>query len=255
LKGVILDLDGVLRRGRSPIPGSVEAVHVLASRGISICYLTNNSTRKGSELISELMNMGYPEAEMVTSAQAASMYILGEHGPSRCLVVGERGLLEELGSAGHEAFMAGDLQRWTGFDHVVAGLDRGLTYEKIRDALGAIREGATFIATNRDPTLPQEDGSVVPGAGTTISAIKTCTGKNPIVVGKPEPFSTRMALKRLKLEPQEVLMIGDRPDTDILAGERAGCQVAMVLTGDVKEPENADYPVFRDLNNLVKELF
>ncbi|MEA3557970.1 MAG: hypothetical protein U9R75_01825, partial [Candidatus Thermoplasmatota archaeon] len=140
MKGVILDLDGVLRRGRSPIPGSVEAVLHLASRGVSICYLTNNSTRKGTELVSELMNMGYPDAEIVTSARAASMYIIGEHGPSRCLVVGERGLLEELELAGHEAFMAGELQRYAGFDHVVAGLDRDLTYAKVRDALGAIRE-------------------------------------------------------------------------------------------------------------------
>ncbi|MEA3558124.1 MAG: HAD hydrolase-like protein, partial [Candidatus Thermoplasmatota archaeon] len=76
-----------------------------------------------------------------------------------------------------------------------------------------------------------------------------------IVVGKPEPFSTRMALATSKLEPREVLMIGDRPDTDILAGKRAGCQVAMVLTGDVKEPEKADFPVYRNLLTLVKKLF
>lgn len=253
-RGIILDLDGVLRRGKKPIRGSVEAVAHLVDCGVDICYLTNNSTRARTVILSELTGMGFPERDVVSSAQAAGIYIHREFGATRCLVVGEHGLNEELSLAGHETFTAGEHNEEDSMDIVVAGLDRGLTYSRIKDALRAVRDGASLIATNRDPTLPSEDGTVVPGAGATVSAIEGCTGLEAVVVGKPMPFSTRIALEHLDLRPDEVLMVGDRPDTDILAGRRAGCEVAMVLTGDVERPEKADFPVFDDLEDLVRKM-
>jgi len=204
-------------------------------------------------MLSTLTSMGYPPALVVSSAQAAAEYIREGSGPSRCLVVGEEGLLGELSLAGHEAVPAGEGD-WKA-DFVAAGLDRDLTYAKIRDSLWAIRNGARFIATNRDPTLPLEGGRVVPGAGTTIAAIVECSGVQPVVVGKPDPYSTLLALREMGLPAKDVLMVGDRPDTDIVAGKAAGCQVAMVLTGDVGEPEIHDYPVYRDLMELSRSIF
>jgi 4-nitrophenyl phosphatase len=239
LKGIILDIDGVLRRGKDPIPGSIEAVEGFLEKGISVCYLTNNSTRTRDDMLSSLMEMGFPECLIITSAEAAADFILIERSHSRCLVV---------------PVYAGQVTGKKDFDFVVAGLDRGLTYDKIKDAMKAIRKGAIFIATNNDPTLPIEGGEVVPGAGATIAAIMECTGVDPIIIGKPEPFSTRLALSKMGLDPEDVLMVGDRVDTDIAAGLAAGCDVAMVLTGDVKEVKDTSFPVYQDLNELFKSL-
>ncbi|MGA1793380.1 MAG: HAD-IIA family hydrolase [Thermoplasmatota archaeon] len=252
MRGVILDIDGVLRRGREVVPGSVEAVEAMMGKGLAICYLTNNSTRSRETMLSTLTSMGFPEALLVSSAQAAAEYIGEIAGPSRCLVVGEIGLFQELSLAEHRVVEAGKGD-WRA-DFVVAGLDRDLTYAKVRDSLWAIRDGARFVATNRDPTLPQEGGRVVPGAGTTIAAIVECSGVEPVVVGKPEPYSTLLALREMGLPAKDVLMVGDRPDTDIAAGKAAGCQVALVLTGDVGEPETHDYPVYQDLLSLSLDL-
>ncbi len=271
MKGVILDLDGVLRRGSEVIPGSIEAVRSFQEIGLKICYLTNNSTRSRSVLMRTLMDMGYPESILVSSAHAASIYIKRNFGPSTCLSVGEEGLSEELELQGHTVHLAGEgrgagpqyVPGWSSVernemtdldvDHVVAGLDRYLTYSRINDAQWCIRNGANFIATNTDPTLPFENGKVLPGAGTTISAIRKCTSVEPVVVGKPERFSTDLALEQMALGPGDVLMIGDRPDTDIEAGLRAGCHVAMVLTGDVNAPKGATYPIYPDLITLSRD--
>ena len=252
MKGFILDIDGVLKRGGEIVPGSLEAVRRIIERGMKICYLTNNSTRNRKDTVTSLTYLGYPDEPVVSSAQAAARYILEESGPSRCLVVGETGLLDELSAVGHETVMAGRGEE--GMDYVVAGLDRDLTYAKVRDALWTIRNGARFVATNRDPTLPTEKGKVLPGAGAVVAAIALCTGIEPVVVGKPEPYSTILALDEMGLDPDDVLMVGDRYDTDILAGKAAGCRVAMVQTGEVKDVEDSELAVFKDLLTLVREL-
>ncbi len=272
MKGVILDIDGVLRRGREVVPGSLEAVDSLVGKGMRICYLTNNSTRTREDQLSSLTDMGFPEALVVSSAQAAAVYISREYGESSCLVVGEEGLEEELEKEGHRVIRAGEargsgpnfIPAWSELrkrsfkearvDHVVAGLDRYFSFSRLTDALWAIRNGANFIATNTDPTLPYEDGKVLPGAGSIISAIRECSGIEPFVVGKPRAFSTMLALDLMGSRPDEVLMVGDRVDTDIAAGKAAGCMVAMVLTGDMGAPENPDFPVYEDLLELTDHI-
>ncbi|MBN1538512.1 MAG: HAD-IIA family hydrolase [Candidatus Thermoplasmatota archaeon] len=252
MKGIILDIDGVLVRGKEIIKGSPEAVRSFLGRGMTVTYLTNNSTMTNEQTLMKLRSMGFPTAFVIGSAFAAATYIKEEFGPARCLVVGEMGLLQELVLAGHEAIMAGDGNR--SFDFVVAGLDRTLTYSKIDDALHAIRGGARFIATNRDPTLPVEKGEVQPGAGAVVAAISTCSGVDPIVVGKPDPYSTELALKRMGLQAEEVLVVGDRIDTDIAAGRAAGCHVALVRTGDMVDLSGSSLPVYRDLLELSEEI-
>lgn len=272
MKGMILDLDGVLKRGGEPIPGSVQAVKEAVNSGISICYLTNNSTRTRKQVMISLESIGYPEAPVITSAYGSAKYIKEKMGPSRCLVLGEKGLVQELERMGHDAIPAGEgrgvapveASLWMSdvgedlsdleVDCVVAGLDRTLTYTRLADALWALRSGADFIATNSDPSLPWEDGRILPGAGSVISALETCSGIRPTVIGKPNPYTTFLAANEMGLEPADILMVGDRLDTDIAAGITAGCRVARVLTGDISVRLKFEKNVFDDLHAVVKAL-
>ena len=183
------------------------------------------------------------------------------------------GLIKELERYGHEAVPAGEARGCSPVarapwlpesgdelddievDFVVAGLDRTLTYTKLADALRSIRNGASLIATNDDPTLPWEGGKVLPGAGTVIAALERCSGVRAKVLGKPKPYTTFIAAREMGLEPKDILMIGDRLDTDIAAGRAAGCSVAMVLSGDMKDPGEEDLPTYPNLRELVNDIF
>ncbi len=273
IKGVILDIDGVLTRGQEPVPGSPEAAGDLHNLGVTISYLTNNSTRTRGHVRLFLKDMGFPDAPVVTSAYGAAVYIKETMGEARCLVVGEKGLIKELERYGHEAVPAGEARGCSPVarapwlpesgdelddievDFVVAGLDRTLTYTKLADALRSIRNGASLIATNDDPTLPWEGGKVLPGAGTVIAALERCSGVRAKVLGKPKPYTTFIAAREMGLEPKDILMIGDRLDTDIAAGRAAGCSVAMVLSGDMKDPGEEDLPTYPNLRELVNDIF
>ncbi len=268
IKGIILDIDGVLRRGSEIIPGSLEAVESMFEKGLKICCLSNNSTRSSESLARSLREFGYPGMPVIGSAEAAAKYISENHGSSRCLAVGEKGVVEELEKEGHEVFIAGEGKWRTAVDGadgedviippkidcVVAGMDRELTYAKLVDALHCLKTGARFIATNQDPTFPAEYGLLMPGAGATIGAIRGTSGIDPqVIAGKPNTYSTTIALRLLQLRADEVLTVGDRIDTDIAAGQAAGTQVALVLTGELKEVDGSvDFPVFDDLSSLVR---
>jgi len=264
IKGVILDIDGVLRRGREPISGSIEAVKHLSEAGIGICLLTNNSTKTREEISGEIEKMGFPRLPVINSGYASAVYISVNHGPSRILVVGELGLMEELKLEGHDPVMAGSSDRFDlldlegsvdpSIDIVLAGMDRSISYRKIADALLHIRNGAVFIATNSDPTFPMENGLVLPGAGSTIAPIIASTGVDPIVIGKPDPLGTRLSISLMGMEPDDVLVVGDRPDTDIEAGSRAGCRIMRVLTGEIGPLRETTVPEYPDLLSLVTDI-
>lgn len=255
VKGIILDIDGVLVRGHKVIPGSVEAVERLEKLGVKICYLTNNPTRSRVDITNFLNWLGFPSPEnVITSGMAASRYILDEMGTSRCLIIGEKGLEEELMNLGHEVIPSEEANiDERGTDCVVCSLDREFDYSRLTHGLRALRGGARFIATNEDPTLPCEDGEVLPGGGSIVAALKTASGIEPFVVGKPNPYSTLMAVNLLDLDPMDVLMVGDRYDTDIAAGKAAGTDVAMVLSGDIKKCPDRDLRSYPDLLSLVKD--
>jgi 4-nitrophenyl phosphatase len=159
---------------------------------------------------------------------------------ARVLVVGEAGLREALVDQGLEP--ADDE---AAVDWVVAGLDRAFDYQKLSAATHAILAGARFLATNTDALLPMEGGDVLPGAGSIVAAISAATGAKPVVAGKPEPALFRRGLQRLgNLAPAEVAMIGDRLDTDVEGGRRAGLRTVLVLTGvtDAGQVESAPHP-------------
>lgn len=229
IKGLIVDLDGSVYIGDKPIEGVPEAIEELKRRGIKILFLTNNATKTPQEYLQKLKSMGIRAIlqEILTSSVIAASYIKQAYGPSKIYVVGTKALEEVLKSYGHEIVDSGS-------SIVVAGLDFDFDYQKLSIALREIKRGAKFIATNMDATIPVE-GEVMPGAGSIVKAIEVASGIKPIVVGKPSKIAMRESLRRLKLRPEEVVVVGDRLETDVKMGRRFKCLTALVLTGVTKD--------------------
>ena len=230
---VIVDMDGVLYRGTEAIPGADEALHRLEHAGHQVVFVTNNSTRTTKQVAAKLKEvLGYeadPE-QIVTSAMAA-VALLPENA-SRCMVVGGDGIREAVLGAGTQ--MTDDP---TEASCVVVGLDPEFDYNTLDRAASAVRRGATFIATNRDPTFPTSDG-LKPGAGSIVAAIEVASGVAPLVAGKPEK-PTRDLIHALGVSTAWV--IGDRVDTDIaLAAHDREWTSILVMTGVTAEDDDTD---------------
>ncbi|HIH44588.1 MAG TPA: HAD-IIA family hydrolase, partial [Candidatus Methanoperedenaceae archaeon] len=226
-----VDLDGVVYRGSELIEGADRKLLELRGKG-KVIFLTNNSTKSRREYALKLNRMGIPcdETDIVTSSYAAALYITGNFGRSRVYPVGEYGLTYELWMQGHSISDSADV--------VVAGLDRSLTYRKLAIALANIRNGAKFIATNRDATMLTEH-DILPGAGAIVAALETACGISPVVVGKPETYIVDSVLSQLGASPGECTIIGDRLETDILLGKRLGMRTVLVLSGVSKDAGNS----------------
>jgi HAD superfamily hydrolase (TIGR01457 family) len=236
LKGVLIDLDGVVYTGRDPIPGAERFLNEARRRGLKLLLVTNNSTTS-PELVAERlrgMRIEVQPDEILTSAQAAVGYVRRHAAPGATVrIVGEAGLRQAAEEEGLVVVDGEASSEW-----VIAGLDRAFTYAKLAAATRAIMAGAHFVATNADALLPVEGGQVVPGAGTMIAAIKTATAVEPVVVGKPEPGLFEHGLRRLgDLAPHQAAMIGDRLDTDVVGGRRAGLRTILVLSGVTSRAE------------------
>jgi 4-nitrophenyl phosphatase len=234
ISGLILDMDGVLYRGQHPLPGARELFPALRAAGLSFILLTNNSTLTQQQYSDKLARMGIavePDA-IVTSGVATSLYLM-QHYPDGggVYVLGESGLLTTL--TGAPGFRA---DGWHP-KFVVVGLDFHFNYDALQRACSAIRGGAVFLATNEDATLPVEGGEQWPGAGSIVAAVRTCSGVEPVVLGKPNPFIGEMALLKLDLPKEQVLCVGDRLETDILLGQRIGSPTALLLTGVSKRED------------------
>lgn len=225
-RAVVLDMDGVLWRGGQSLPGVEAFFAFLQAHALPYALATNNSTATVEAYVARLAQAGVPAgpAQILTSAVATAEYISRRYPAGTPLyVVGEAGLQQALDGKGFP--IDAETARV-----VVAGLDRQLTYEKIRIAAARIRAGADFVGTNPDRTFPMPDGPV-PGAGTVLAAITAATDVSPVVIGKPEPAMFEVAVDHLGATPETTLMIGDRLDTDILGAQRAGLRAALVLTG------------------------
>jgi 4-nitrophenyl phosphatase len=222
----IFDLDGTLFRGAAAIPGAVETVAELRAGGSQVRYVTNNSTLARDSYVEKLSRMGFPaEAGWVySSALGAAEYLRGA--VTRAHVVGERGLTAALEAVG---IQSGDAEHP---EVVVVGLCRQFDYARMTRAMHHLLDpGVRFLATNRDAALPIEGGQLIPGAGAIVAALATCSGRDPELVGKPSPYLIEWILRETAIEPQDALVVGDRVETDIVAGQRAGCAVHLVLTG------------------------
>lgn len=231
-KAFIFDMDGVLYRGTDPLPGVTELLAAIQRRGAGYVLATNNSMASPEQYTERLGVMGIdvPASKIQTSGTATRDYLKG-HLPegAAVYVVGMPGLKEQVHDIGGFA-VAEPAEGVANTAAVVCGLDQTFTYDKLKAAFFAIRAGAVFIATNIDSSLPTETG-FIPGAGTIVAAIRTATGVTPTVIGKPSPEVLIQAALDLGASPAESVMIGDRLDTDILAGNRARMLTAMVLTG------------------------
>ena len=204
--------------------------------------MSRNSAKMGIETEPE---------HILTSATATRIYLdqhLSEE--AAVFVVGMPPLRDQLFNGSKKSFSEdGDVEA------VVVGLDLDFSYAKLKKANSAIRAGASFIATNADATLPTEEG-LVPGAGSIVASIQTASGVKPVMIGKPEPTTLHMSAKTMGLDPTDCVMIGDRLDTDILAGARAGMLTALVLTGvstrdDIAKSDVLPDLVFSDLTALL----
>jgi len=239
---IIFDLDGVVYLGNTPIPGAIESLNTLAEAEHALYFITNNSTRSRQNYADKLTAMGLPTSpeQVMTSAYATALYLqaLGAEGKN-VYVVGEVGLREEMAAVGMRVLGEEDPGP---ADYVVAGLDRDLTYAKLRRAHEEItRHGATFVATNRDATYPMETGEI-PGGGAIVAPIEVSTGVRGATIGKPEPHTWLRILDLAGVGPSGALMIGDRSETDIQGAKEIGLHTALVLTGVTRAEDVAGLP-------------
>jgi len=233
-RAFLLDIDGVLVRGPTPIDGAAEGLARLRRHGRCL-FLTNNSSRSRAGLARHLVALGFAVAadELVPSCYIAARHLASIAGEVAFWLIGEAGLDEELRLAGHRRVDRPEDAEW-----VVAGIDRAVDYETLDGALRALRGGARLLATNIDPTFPGPDG-LLPGAGAIIGALEGMGYPAEISVGKPSPIAFRVAVERLDANPGSVLMIGDRLETDVLGATEAGIDTALVLTGITPSHETA----------------
>lgn len=228
IDNLLIDMDGVLYRGNRPVPGLQDFFQFLARRSISFLLTSNNATRTPEQYVEKLRGMGVevrPE-QVLTAGQATAVY-LREHfrPPVRLYIVGEESLRKVI-EAELDSFEYDEADP----DVVVAGFDSGITYEKLKTACIAIRGGASFVGTNPDKTWPAES-VLYPGAGAIIAALEACTDRKAEIIGKPSPHLFELGLKRLGAKPENTAIVGDRLETDIAGGKRAGLTTILVLTG------------------------
>ena len=223
---LLLDLDGTLFKGATPIPGAIDTIARAARAGHQIGYLTNNGSRNPREVAAHLSKLGFgaAESEVVTSGQAAGC-LLAERLPAGAsvLVIGTADLCQEVLGAGLTLTDSAD-----DADAVVQGHSAETAWPLLAEGCLAIRAGALWVACNVDTTLPTERGEL-PGNGSMVAALRTATGMEPLVAGKPEPWLFTEAVRRTGA--QRALMIGDRLDTDIAGANAAGLVSLAVLTG------------------------
>ena len=232
ITGVVMDMDGVLWRGDTPLPGLDVLFQWLTESETPFVLATNNSSRTQADYVVKLTKLGIanvPERNIVTSATATAAYIKSHYpADTRIHVFGMVGLRRILNSAGLT------LVDYDGQidppDIVVAGIDFELTYDALKWTALAIRAGAEYIGTNPDKTFPSMEG-LVPGAGSMLAALEAATDQQPTVIGKPGMPMFETALDVLGTSAENTLMIGDRLGTDILGGKNAGMQTALLFTG------------------------
>lgn len=241
---VILDLDGTVYRGNEAIPGAREAIDRWRERGVQVRFLTNNSGVTRQALSAKLRALGIAaEPNDVYGTAMAAAEFLTHANKRSAVVVGEPGLKQTLIESGIK------IVEGPTADAVVVGICRTFSYGDIDRALQAILAGAEFIATNTDATYPLEQGRMQPGAGAMVAAIAKASGVSPRVLGKPEPDMVLHLVEAAGTTPERTLVVGDRPETDLEAGRRAGCQVALVLTGVTTEAIPGT-PCFANLSEL-----
>jgi 4-nitrophenyl phosphatase len=243
MRGLIIDMDGVLWQGERPFPGLADFFDVIRRRDLQFVLATNNPAQSIAEFAAKANQMGVPvQPEQIISSATATIYYLREHYPpgSPFYVIGEPVFLRLFEEAG---FTLRDSEVVA----VVVGMDESLIYEKLRRASLLIRAGASFIGTNPDRYAPWIQG-LEPGTGAILAAIEASTDRSPLIIGKPERWMYQCALECLGVPAEKVASLGDRLETDILGGQQAGLRSILVLaaTPDCAQLNPAGFRILRD---------
>jgi HAD superfamily hydrolase (TIGR01450 family) len=253
---LLVDLDGVVYRGAQPVPGVAAVLAARAAAGDDVVYVTNNSMWYRADYVTRLASMGAPVSpdRIVSSARATALYLAEMSPRPECvLVVGGAGLVHELRDVGIQVMPSADAAaRWSasgrdtaaaiaGVDTVVVGLDMEFSYARLAVAAGAVRAGARFVATNRDPIYVMEHG-LVPGAGSVVAAVAAAAQLEPVSLGKPGPLLLEFAARSMGRPVTEAVMIGDSLITDIPAAIALGARSVLTLTGISTAAELAALP-------------
>ena len=237
----IVDLDGTVYVGDDLTPGAVDAIEELRRAGKAVAFVTNNPRLSGEDYVRKLWKLGLRAslADVVTVG-GATQHLLAESRQGRtAFVIGSPAIIQHVSDAGLRVLNGTDLASRAEIV-LVAGTDR-VDYDDLRTATLAVRRGADFLATSRDPTLPMPDG-LWPGTGALLAAIEVGSGREAAIVGKPEPQLIFTALDRLG--DGSTLVVGDRLDSDVAAAAKARLDSALVLTGGTtrEEAEAAEDP-------------
>jgi NagD protein len=235
-KNYITDMDGVLVSGRTLIPGADQFIERVSASGAEYLVLTNNPLYTPRDLAHRLSTIGLDIApeRIFTSAMATAHFLRAQKPDGTAFVIGESGLTEAIHSAG---FVITDHNP----DYVVLGETNTYNFELITQAIRLVAGGAHFIATNPDASGPTEKG-IVPACGAMAALIEAASGFSPFFVGKPNPLMMRTALNYLDVHSEDTIMVGDRMDTDIIAGVEAGMETILVLSGVTRRQDVARYP-------------
>jgi NagD protein len=233
IRSWLMDMDGVLVREDSAIPGATDFLQKLKDSDTPFLVLTNNSIYTRRDLAARLRSVGLnvPEESIWTSALATAGFLQDQRPDGTAFVIGETGLTTAMHQAGYTLTDRDP-------DYVVLGETRTYSFERITQAIRLVEGGARFIATNPDPTGPSNEGPL-PATGSVAALISHATGVAPYFVGKPNPLMMRSALNAIDAHSESTAMIGDRMDTDVVAGLEAGLETVLVLTG-VTSRESAE---------------
>ena len=235
-KNYLIDMDGVLVHGKKMIAGADLFIESLKNKGIKFLLLTNNSIYTQIDLAHRLQNIGLDiqANQIFTSALATANFMKFQKDHGNAFVIGESGLNVAIHNTGY-------IMTDENPDYVVLGETFDYNFRQVTKAVRLIMDGASFIATNPDPSGPSENG-ITPACGAMAALIETASGRSPFYCGKPSPFMMRSALNYLGVHSENTVMIGDRMDTDIIAGIQSGMETILVLSGVTSLEQIEEYP-------------
>jgi len=235
-KGYICDMDGVIYHGNRLVDGAKEFVDWLKKEGKRFLFLTNSSSKSPKELRQKLFHMGIDvdPQDFITSGQATASFLASQNPNTGVYVIGESGLINAL----YEAGFYMDQVHPT---YVIVGESRTYNFEQIDLAVHLVLNGAKLIGTNSDLTGPTEKG-IAPACRALVAPIELATGRKAYFIGKPNPLIMRHAIQKIDCRLEDTLIVGDRMDTDIIAGIESGIETALVLSGITKKEDLVMFP-------------
>jgi len=246
IKSIISDMDGVVYRGDSLVPGALEFVQELLKQEVPFLFLTNVSEKTPRDLLQKMESLGFKglqEHHFITAAMATAMFLARQKPGARVYCIGGLGLKLELQKSGM-VLIDGPFGS-SPPDFLVVGKTDEFHFSHMRLGVQAILAGAKFIGTNPDVLDPSDHG-FEPACGSLLASLEAATGKKPYIVGKPNPLMMTLATRKLGVHPDDTLMIGDRMDTDILGGMEAGMTTVLVLSGVSSVQDAQEFPYAPD---------